>query len=292
MIRAALVCCLIVSSPALGPDDVNRLPSSRPTATIAYGHDIHQMGDLRLPAGKGPFPVAIVIHGGCWTSGVADRRNTAALATALTKRGIATWNIDYRALGDTGGGWPGTLQDWGAAADDLRLLARTQPLDLKRVIVVGHSAGGHAALWLAGRRHIAKTSPLAVANPLPVMAVVDLDGPGDLRPSLGYDPNLCGEAATQLMGDTAGAVPDRFNAAAPVALLPLGVPQVVVSSVFLPSDAAERYRAAAVAKGDRVQVIHATGGHFEMIAPGTADEARVEAAIVRLLGARQVRPSG
>ena len=287
MIRAVLLSLAVLAQPALsqtlGPDDVNRLPSSKPALTAAYGRDPHQVGDLRLPAGRGPFPVAIVIHGGCWTSGVADRRNTAALATALMRRGIATWNIDYRALGDAGGGWPGTFQDWGVAADYLRVLAKIQPLDLTRVIVIGHSAGGHAALWIAGRHRIARTSPIATANPLPVKAAVDLDGPGDLRPSLGYEPNMCGDAATSLIGDTAGAVPDRFNAAAPVALLPLGVPQVLVSSVFLPSDAVERYRAAAVAKGDRVSLIHASGGHFEMIAPGTADEARVEAIVTGLL---------
>ena len=290
MIRAAVLSFLIFASPvlaqSLGPDDVNRLPSSKPALTVAYGPDRHQSGDLRLPAGKGPFPVAIVIHGGCWTSGVADRLNTAALATALTKHGIATWNIDYRALGDAGGGWPGTFQDWGAATDYLRILAKTQPLDLNRMIVIGHSAGGHAALWIAGRHRIARTSPIAVANPLPVKAVVDLDGPGDLRPSMGYEPDLCGDAAISLLGDTAGAVPDRFNAAAPVALLPLGVPQYLVSSVFLPADAVERYRATAAAKGDKVSVTHAVGGHFEMIAPGTADEARVEAIVTAIFGLR------
>ena len=287
MIRAALISLFLFASPvwaqSLGPDDVNRLPSSKPALTAAYGRDPHQAGDLRLPAGKGPFPVAMVVHGGCWTSGVADRRNTAALASALTRRGIATWNIDYRALGDAGGGWPGTFQDWGAAADYLRVLAKTQPLDLSRVIVIGHSAGGHAALWIAGRHRIARSSPIATANPLPVKAVVDLDGPGDLRPSLGYEPNMCGDAAISLLGDTAGAVPDRFNAAAPIALLPLGVPQYVVSSVFLPADAALRYRAAALGKGDKVSVVHATGGHFEMIAPGTADEAKVEAVVIKSL---------
>ncbi len=287
MIRAALFSLLVLSTPAwaqlLGPDDVNRLPSSKPALTAAYGRDRHEVGDLRLPAGRGPFPVAIVIHGGCWTSGVADRRNTAALASALTRRGIATWNIEYRALGDAGGGWPGTFQDWGNAADYLRVLARTQPLDLNRVIAIGHSAGGHAALWIAARHRVARTSPLAAANPLPVKGVVDLDGPGDLRPSLGYEPNMCGDAAISLLGDTAGAVPDRFNAAAPGALLPLGVPQVLVSSVFLPADSAERYRAAATAKGDTVSVVHAAGGHFEMIAPGTADEAKVEAIVANLL---------
>ncbi len=287
MIRAALFSLSVLASPAwaqsLGPDDINRLPSSKPSLTAAYGRDPHEVGDLRLPAGKGPFPVAIVIHGGCWTSGVADRRNTAALASALTRRGIATWNIEYRALGDAGGGWPGTFQDWGNAADYLRVLARTQPLDLSRVIVIGHSAGGHAALWIAGRYRIARTSPIASANPLPVKAVVDLDGPGDLRPNLGYEPQMCGDAAISLLGDTAGAVPDRFNAAAPTALLPLGVPQVLVSSVFVPPGAAERYRAAATAKGDKVSVVHAGGGHFEMIAPGTADEAKVEAIAAGLL---------
>ena len=294
LLRSLVLSTLLVSLPMtacaqhLGYDAPNHLPSTTPTMTESYGADPMQSGDLRLPDpakfGKGPYPVAIVIHGGCWTDGVATRRHSAALASSLTGRGIATWNIDYRLLGGAGGGWPGTLQDWGAATDHLRDLARTQPLDLSRVLVMGHSAGGHAALWVAARSKIPAGTELSASNPLPVIAAIDLDGPGDLRPTLGYEPTLCGDAAEQLLGGTAGQQPDRFNIASPSMLLPLGVPQYLVSSVFLPLDAANRYRDMAVAKGDSVTIIDQTkSGHYEMVSPGQAEERQIEDLVVNLL---------
>lgn len=293
MLRSLALSALILSLPMtacaqrLGYDAPNHLPSTPPTVTAAYGADPMQSGDLRLPDavtfGKGPFPVAIVIHGGCWTDGVATRQHTAALASSLTQRGVATWNIDYRLIGGTGG-WPGTLQDWGAATDYLRVLAKTYNLDLKRVLVMGHSAGGHAALWVAARSKIPAGTELSVTDPLPVVAAVDLDGPGDLRPTLGYEPNLCGDAAEQLIGGTAGDQPARFDIASPSMLLPLHVPQYLVSSVFLPMDAAKGYRDMAVAKGDTVTIIDQTrSGHYEMVSPGQKEEREVEDLVVRLL---------
>src|SRR5262245_47156086 len=89
-----------------GPRDVDSLPSSKPTLVAAYGTDSLEFGELRLPPGRGPFPVVVVIHGGCWRAGFATLRNTAALASALTAKGVATWNIEYRQVGNPGGGWP------------------------------------------------------------------------------------------------------------------------------------------------------------------------------------------
>jgi acetyl esterase/lipase len=131
--------------------DVDALPASKPTLVEAYDPDQLQFGELRLPQGSGPFPVAVIIHGGCWTKGYATLRNTAPLASALTAHGIATWNIEYLQVGDPGGGWPGTFLDWGSAADHLRILAKSGPLDLTHVVAVGHSAGELAALWVATR---------------------------------------------------------------------------------------------------------------------------------------------
>ncbi len=204
------------------------------------------------------------------------------MADALTKRGIATWNIEYRAVGDAGGGYPGTFLDWSAAADYVRTLATTYPLDLSRVIMVGHSAGGHAALWLTARPRLPAGSALSTPNPLPLKATVDLDGPGELRPTLGYS-SMCGNAAEQLLGGTPDSVPDRFALASPSALLPLGVPQYIVSATFVPLAAANRYRDMAVAKGDVVTIIdQSTSGHFEMVTPGTREEKQVEDLVVQL----------
>ncbi len=255
--------------------------------TIAYGTAPQQVGDLRLPSaavfGSGPYPVAVVVHGGCWTSGVGTRISSASLADALTKRGIATWNIEYRAIGDNGGGYPGTFQDWGAATDYVRTLAATYPLDLKRVALVGHSAGGHAALWLAARGRIAPGKDLYTPNPLPVLATVDLDGPGELRAGLGYS-TICRDAADQLLGGTPDAVPTRFAQASPSELLPLGVPQYIVSAVFILPAAANRYRDMAMAKGDTVTIIdQSNSGHFEMVTPGTPEEAQVETVVTGIL---------
>ena len=165
----------------LRPRDVDALPVSTPTVVESYGTSPWEVGELRVPPGKGPFPVAIVIHGGCWTKGFAQMRNTSALADALTRDGVATWNIDYRQVGDEGGGWPGTFQDWGAGADHLRSLAHRYPLDLGRVIAVGHSAGAHAALWLAAREKLPAASAIRGARPLRIRAAVAIDGPR--RPS-------------------------------------------------------------------------------------------------------------
>ncbi|WP_081764037.1 alpha/beta hydrolase [Sphingobium sp. Ant17] len=169
----------------IGPPQLHALPVTAPTLVEAYGPDPLQIGELRLPAGPDPFPVVMVIHGGCWTKGYETLAGTAPLASALTDKGVATWNIEYRQVGDTRGGWPGTFQDWGAALDHLRVLARTQPLDLKHVVTVGHSAGAHAALWLAARPRLPADSEVRGADPLKVSAAVAIDGPGDLRTCTG-----------------------------------------------------------------------------------------------------------
>ena len=128
----------------ISPEDVDRLPTRVPHEVHRYGPAPQHYGQLRLPEGAGPFPVAVVVHGGCWTKGFATLANTAPLASALAERGIASWNIEYRQLGEPGAGWPGTFQDWGMATDALRDLAEEHPVDLSRVVTVGHSAGVRA----------------------------------------------------------------------------------------------------------------------------------------------------
>ena len=130
--------------------DVLALPRPEAQHRIAYGPGPQQFGELRLPDGAGPHPVVIVVHGGCWLAEY-DLGYMSSLAAALTADGVATWSIEYRRVGDDGGGWPGTFDDVGAAADHLREIAAEHELDLERVVAVGHSAGGHLALWLAAR---------------------------------------------------------------------------------------------------------------------------------------------
>lgn len=221
-----------------------------------------------MPPGRGPFPVAIVIHGGCFSREFETLRGTAPIATALADRGIATWNIEYRRLGDAGAGWPGTWQDWGAAADHLRSLAGRHRLDLSRVVAVGHSAGAPAAVFLAARRRLPNRAPIRGRNPLPVSAVVAIDAPADITNLVGPDAQICGRPViAPLMGGTPDQHPNRYRYASPTAQLPLGVPVWMVrSSPVLQEAWAESYRSAATARGDRVEVIvPAGGGHFNVI---------------------------
>ncbi len=278
---------LLVSSAAwsrpMSPEDVDKLPASEPTVVASYGSDPLQIGELRVPKGKGPFPVAIVVHGGCWTKGFATRRNTAAIASALADKGIATWNIEYRQLGDAGAGWPGTFRDWAAGTDHLRSLAKPHRLDLKRVVAVGHSAGAHAALWIAARHRLPRSSEIRGGNPLPIKAAVAIDGPGDLAPFRGFDAEICGKPVIDpLLGGTPDAHPARYSQATPKRLLPLGRPQYLVATAVLTPAAAEDYRKAAAAGGDKVEVIAPKDAdHFNIIAPGEPQWAEVEALILR-----------
>lgn len=133
--------------------DLTKRPRPAPDATFSYGSDAYQKVDLWLPKsnGKAPRPVVVMVHGGCWQTAIADRTLMNWVADDLRGRGYAVWNIDYRGVDRPGGGYPGTFADAATATDLLRAQAKRYRLDLARVVAVGHSAGGHLALWLAAR---------------------------------------------------------------------------------------------------------------------------------------------
>jgi acetyl esterase/lipase len=258
--------------PYLSPADINALPSAPADERSAYGPSPVQFGDLRLPPGPGPHPVAVLLHGGCWLEGYADLRNTAALADALRRDGFATWNLEYRRLDQPGGGWPGTFLDVARGIDALRELARRHPLDLRRVIVVGHSAGGQLALWAGARHRLLPGTALFLRDPLPIAGVVALGTPADLARFRLKESEVCGDAVvTKLMGGGPGRVPERYAQGSPSELLPLGVPQILVtgSDDFIegPPEGAD-YVAAARAAGDRAeQRVVPESGHHEYLSP-------------------------
>ena len=283
---------VVAGAQFLRPRDVDALPSRAADARIAYGTDSLQFGDLRVPAGRGPFPVAVVIHGGCWQHNFASLQNTAALSDALRDAGVATWNVEYRRYDNPGGGWPGTFLDVAVATDSLRSIATRYPLDLTRVVSVGHSAGGHLALWLAARRRLAANSPLRTGAPLPLAAAIALGGPGDLRDFSSYGDPICGERVIQkLMGGDPDVVPDRWAQGSPVQLLPLGTRQIMIageSDRVMPQRALEAYATAVRAKGGGVggdiEIIRIPGAaHFEVIAPTSAAWPTVRDVIVKAL---------
>jgi acetyl esterase/lipase len=271
LLVAGIAAVSLLQARSLRPRDVDALPSKTADAKIPYGADDLQYGELRLPSGKGPFAVAVVIHGGCWVSKFATLQNTAALSDALRDAGVATWNVEYRRLDNPGGGWPGTFVDVALATDHVRAIAKQHPLDLTRVVTVGHSAGGHLALWAAARSKLPQGSPLYRPNPLPVRAAVALGGPGDLKNFHAYAARICGSNVIDaLMGGAPSKVADRYAHGSPFELLPLGVRQVLIVGVndgVMPPPAREAYAAAATKAGDRVEIVEVPGSHFEVIAP-------------------------
>jgi acetyl esterase/lipase len=270
------------------PGDLQALPRRPPTHRESYGTDASQHGELRLPSRPGPHPVAVLIHGGCFKAAYADSRDLAPMGDTLAAEGIATWNVEYRRVGHDGGGWPGTYLDVGRAVDHLRVLAGEHDLDLSRVVVVGHSAGGHLAMWTAARSRLSPASPLYTPDPLPIRGVVNLAGPMDLTANITGYQTLCRDSViTQLMGGAPATVPDRYAQASAISQLPLGVPQVVVigdHEDFVPRPVADAYVRAATAAGDSIRMlVLPRTGHFEIAMPTTAAWAPIAAAIRSLL---------
>jgi acetyl esterase/lipase len=263
-------------------EDITKLPAPPGAQRFSYGSDPSQFGELRLPEGKGPYPVVVVIHGGCWYSEY-DLSHIANFNASLTALGVATWSLEYRRIGNPGGGWPGTFADVARGADYLRVLARSHPLDLNRVIVIGHSAGGQLALWLAARRRLPSGSPLFANNPLRLQGIVSLAGITDLRR---YRPN-CGDAVNKLLRGSPATVPARYRQTSPIELLPLRVEQRLIQGTLdriVPAEFSKDYEAAAKKKGDRVLLtILPNAGHFDMISPQSSAWPAVEDAVRSLL---------
>ena len=250
--------------------------ATRPVATIAYGPSDLQVADLRMPKGRGPFPVAVILHGECFLASVDKRAGIAAFADALTARGFATWNVEYRRVGDPGGGWPGSFQDVAAAIDKLAEVAPRYKLDLTRVTFVGHSAGAYFALWAASRPRLDPPWRSVAVRPASVVAI---DGPGALAPFVGIDAQVCGSPViVPLMGGTPAEKPAEYRIASPRDHLPLGIPQLLVPTEL--GDLMAPYIAAAKASGDPVRTLApANAKHFDVVTPATANGKAVVAFI-------------
>jgi len=225
-------------------------------ARLVYGEGPLQFGDLRLPAGDGPFPLAVVIHGGYWQA-TYNLIHTGHMCIALAEAGIATWNLEYRRLGDVGGGWPGTGEDVARALEFVDEL----PLEARSVVLVGHSAGGQLALWATKRAQ------------LPVVALAPV---ADVR-----------ESAQRTAPDGAPARfvgGSRFEELSPLELLPLGVPQILIHGTAdesVPYAMSARYVEAA---GGEAELVTLEGtGHFELIDPQAREWPQVLRTIEKLV---------
>jgi acetyl esterase/lipase len=244
------------------------------TARISYGPGASQFGELWLPQGStAPVPVVVLVHGGCWQSSYGlDLMDP--MAADLRRRGLAVWNIEYRRLGETGGGYPGTFIDLGQAFDALRMAAQRYTLNLSKVIAVGHSAGGQLALWAAARARLPQDSPLRSADAVHVSAVVTLAGINDLAAYRQSGP-ACDGASTisQLINAPPRPLDQALADTSPRALLPLGVPQLIASGSsdgIVPPHFGRDYALAARAAGDKVDALDLSGAdHFGLIDPSS-----------------------
>jgi acetyl esterase/lipase len=242
-------------------------PAPAADARYAYGSEPKQFADLRLPDGDGLWPLAVVIHGGSWKA-LYNLIHAGHLCVALREAGIATWNVEYRSVGDVDGQWPSAGDDVARAVEFVDELVERQPLDRDRVVLVGHSAGGQLALWAAKR---AQLSVVAIA------AVSDLRESAERVGSDG--------AVARFLGGMPNELPDCYAEASPRELLPLGVRQILVhgdQDEDVPYAMSVAYAEAAADEAELVTV--AGAGHFEPIDPQSQEWPRTVAAIRTTLG--------
>lgn len=245
--------------------------SSSSRNLIYYGDAAIQFGELRLPVtpNNTPLPLVIIIHGGCWVTAFADYRFMDNFAAAITTLGYATWNIEYRAIG-TGGEWPVIFQDVGQAIDYVEILAQSYAIDTTKVAIVGHSAGGHLALWAASRQQIPDNSVLYKSNPLPIKGVMSLAGIANV---LGT--NSCNTLANDVIG-----VPiteynynlfSRLNETSPLQMLPTKTTTILISGsddTIVPPSMGDEYSSNAIAATDNSSHTILQGfDHFDLINP-------------------------
>ncbi len=268
--------------------DYLALTGPAPTASLPYGAAPSQYAELFVPSGNGPFPVAVLVHGGCWTSkfgGITQLRN---MAGALTARGIAVWNVEYRRSDEAGGGYPGTYHDMHAALALLAAQAGRYPLDLQRLVAVGHSAGGQLVQWMAGRARIPGTSPLYRALPLRVPAVVSLGGLADLRNEADLIKKSCGRDTVELAGSPGPDRPDVFVDTNAAELMPNGSRTWLVTGeldTISPPRVAHDYAARARRAGDHAEVVILPGAsHYDEVAATSPVWPQVLEVIERALG--------
>jgi acetyl esterase/lipase len=267
---------------------------SRPAPTadhrIHYGPGPYQFGDLWLPstAAKSLLPLVVFFHGGWWKSEY-DLGYAGHLCADLKKQGIATWSVEYRRVGSTGGGWPTTFQDAAAGFDYAATLAKTYPLDLSRVVTMGHSAGGHLAFWIAGRHHIDPHSEIYEPRPqVPLRGAIALAGAVDLRMTIdlsGYFTFAHDKREVyELMGGKPADLPDRYKAGNPGDLLPFHIPQFLVQGTDddqIPPELPTRWQNLARERGDSAAVSLISGAdHFDIVDPQSSAWVKVREVVL------------
>lgn len=263
------------------PLDVLTRPARQPDLVVRYGEHADQVADVHLPrpeaadrtmTGAGPI-FAMFLHGGFWRAAYG-REHTAPLAEALAAAGFVVCAPEYRRTGQPGGGWPGTFDDVAAAVDRLPgLVAQATGglADTARIVLGGHSAGGHLAIWAASRHRLSADSPWHTVRSAAV-GVVALAAVTDLAAC--FEQELGRQAAGQLIGGGPEQFPDRYAVADPARLLPVGVPVYLIHGTGddrVPCEMSLSYARRALAAGDDPMcTVLPGGGHFDVIDPPSA----------------------
>lgn len=271
--------------------DYMRLSGPNPSERLPYGGSPYQFVELFQPRGLGPFPVVVLIHGGCFKNQYQGMPQMRGIAGALSSQGIAVWSIEYRGIDEPGGGYPGSFQDVNAALDMLAVQAENRHFDIARIIAVGHSSGAYLALWTAGRSRVPASSPLHDSQSISVRNVVALGGLGDLRPYAESLQNACGYSISQVTGVSSAARQDVYADTTPIELSPNGSHTVFVNgeldNLATPQEAqgyADRVRR----RGDAAETVVLPGAsHFDEVSITSASWPVVLGVIRSLLGPQQ-----
>ncbi|MGD0824371.1 MAG: alpha/beta hydrolase [Terriglobales bacterium] len=254
-------------------ENVSR-PQPPPDARVAYGADPNQFLEVRLPSTPGPHSAVLNIHGGYWRA-MYDLAYAGHLCQALRAAGVATFNIEYRRVGNPGGGWPGTFEDIRSAYRFLRQEHSRFHVDPDRLVVIGHSAGGQLALCLA-------------AHETSVRSVISLAGVVDLKQ--GYALHLSHDAVAEFLGGKPGQVPEHYREADPMAL---SIPQARQwllhgsEDETVPLDFSRNYVAQKKKAGESAQLLEIPhAGHFELMDPAANAFQEVKNSVLSALASR------
>ena len=256
----------------MSSEDILSKPQPPPDDRVAYGADTNQFLDVRLPSAKGPHPVLLNIHGGFWRAKY-DLAHAGHLCEALRVSGIATFNLEYRRVGNPGGGWPGTFDDIRSAYRFIQQQSSRFHLDVDRLVVMGHSAGGQLALCLA-------------AHETSLRRVISLAGVVDLKKAFGL--HLSHDAVAEFLGGTPDAVAEHYREADPLELAIPNARQWLIhgkADDTVPPDFSRDYVSLKKKAGESAELLAIPGaGHFDLIDPGSEAFKQVRNTVLLAVG--------